>query len=163
MAYWCMHSVTMQSHCRICNGDKIMKKISTGNMKKFITEKEEAVSPVIGVILMVAIVVILAAVIAAFIFGMTSGVQTSKSVGVTATLDGEDAVIMWQGGQDLIRINDWYVTLDGTTTDVVITPEPDEAPLVGTTNVVTGAAGTRMAIVATFEDGTNQVIFDRQF
>ena len=31
---------------------------------------EEAVSPVIGVILMVAIVVILAAVIAAFVFGM---------------------------------------------------------------------------------------------
>ena len=31
---------------------------------------EEAVSPVIGVILMVAIVVILAAVVAAFVFGM---------------------------------------------------------------------------------------------
>ena len=39
---------------------------------------EEAVSPVIGVILMVAIVVILAAVIAAFVFGMAGNVATSK-------------------------------------------------------------------------------------
>jgi flagellin-like protein len=38
-------------------------------MMKF-RENEEAVSPVIGVILMVAITVILAAVIAAFVFGM---------------------------------------------------------------------------------------------
>ena len=37
---------------------------------------EEAVSPVIGVILMVAIVVILAAVVAAFVFGMV-GTWTS--------------------------------------------------------------------------------------
>ncbi|MEM2991626.1 MAG: type IV pilin N-terminal domain-containing protein, partial [Halobacteria archaeon] len=42
-------------------------------MKKYslrLKKSEEAVSPVIGVILMVAITVILAAVIAAFVFGM---------------------------------------------------------------------------------------------
>ncbi|MCW7077198.1 MAG: type IV pilin N-terminal domain-containing protein, partial [Candidatus Syntrophoarchaeum sp.] len=39
-------------------------------IRKDIREDEEAVSPVIGVILMVAITVILAAVIAAFVFGM---------------------------------------------------------------------------------------------
>jgi flagellin-like protein len=43
-------------------------------------QNEEAVSPVIGVILMVAITVILAAVIAAFVFGMTGNVQTQKNV-----------------------------------------------------------------------------------
>ncbi len=37
-------------------------------------ENEDAVSPVIGVILMVAITVILAAVIAAFVFGMAGNV-----------------------------------------------------------------------------------------
>ena len=37
--------------------------------------KEDAVSPVIGVILMVAVTVILAAVIAAFVFGMGSNVR----------------------------------------------------------------------------------------
>jgi archaeal flagellin N-terminal-like domain len=38
----------------------------------------DAVSPVIGVILMVAITVILAAVIAAFVFGMAGGVHSAK-------------------------------------------------------------------------------------
>ena len=41
---------------------------------KFLKDREDAVSPVIGVILMVAITVILAAVIAAFVFGMAGSV-----------------------------------------------------------------------------------------
>jgi len=44
---------------------------------------DEAVSPVIGVILMVAITVILAAVIAAFVFGMAGNIQQTKVVSVT--------------------------------------------------------------------------------
>lgn len=44
--------------------------------------REEAVSPVIGVILMVAITVILAAVIAAFVFGMAGNVDKTKMVSV---------------------------------------------------------------------------------
>ena len=45
---------------------------------------EEAVSPVIGVILMVAITVILAAVIAAFVFGMAGNIQKTRVVAATA-------------------------------------------------------------------------------
>ena len=41
-------------------------------------DNDEAVSPVIGVILMVAITVILAAVIAAFVFNMAGDVQGGK-------------------------------------------------------------------------------------
>ena len=41
----------------------------------FTRKNEDAVSPVIGVILMVAITVILAAVIAAFVFGMAGNIQ----------------------------------------------------------------------------------------
>ena len=55
-------------------------------MKMAFTRKnEEAVSPVIGVILMVAITVILAAVIAAFVFGMAGNIQKSKVVAATAS------------------------------------------------------------------------------
>ena len=43
-----------------------------------IRNNEEAVSPVIGVILMVAITVILAAVIAAFVFGMAGNDSEDK-------------------------------------------------------------------------------------
>ncbi len=48
------------------------------NFKK----NDEAVSAVIGVILMVAITVILAAVIAAFVFQLGGNVPKNKSVGV---------------------------------------------------------------------------------
>ncbi len=47
-------------------------------------KNDEAVSPVIGVILMVAITVILAAVIAAFVFGMSGNISKTKVVAVTA-------------------------------------------------------------------------------
>ena len=46
-------------------------------------KNDEAVSPVIGVILMVAITVILAAVIAAFVFGMSGNISKTKVVAVT--------------------------------------------------------------------------------
>ncbi|MEA2034076.1 MAG: type IV pilin N-terminal domain-containing protein, partial [Euryarchaeota archaeon] len=51
------------------------------------TEREEAVSPVIGVILMVAITVILAAVIGAFVFGMAGDVQGAKIVQITGNVN----------------------------------------------------------------------------
>ena len=47
------------------------------------TKNEDAVSPVIGVILMVAITVILAAVIAAFVFGMAGNISKTKVVAAT--------------------------------------------------------------------------------
>ncbi|WP_062397059.1 type IV pilin [Methanogenium cariaci] len=59
---------------------------------------EEAVSPVIGVILMVAITVILAAVIAVFVFGMASDIETTKSVAATAKQSGSDVLVTYQGG-----------------------------------------------------------------
>lgn len=63
-------------------------------------KNEEAVSPVIRVILMVAITVILAAVIAMFVFNMAGDVQSGKTVGVTAKLDGDNIVITYVGGAD---------------------------------------------------------------
>ena len=49
----------------------------------FTKKNDEAVSPVIGVILMVAITVILAAVIAAFVFGMAGNISKTKVVMVS--------------------------------------------------------------------------------
>src|SRR5512137_2067625 len=64
-------------------------------------KNDEAVSPVIGVILMVAITVILAAVIAAFVFGMSGNISKSKVVAVTAQQpDANTITVTYQGGQD---------------------------------------------------------------
>jgi archaeal type IV pilus assembly protein PilA len=64
-------------------------------------KNDEAVSPVIGVILMVAITVILAAVIAAFVFGMSGNISKTKVVAITAERPASDKItVMNQGGQD---------------------------------------------------------------
>jgi flagellin-like protein len=60
------------------------------NFKK----NDEAVSAVIGVILMVAITVILAAVIAAFVFQLGGNVPKSKQVGVEVKRTTTDGIIL---------------------------------------------------------------------
>ncbi|MCX9089492.1 MAG: type IV pilin N-terminal domain-containing protein [Candidatus Methanoperedens sp.] len=70
-------------------------------------KNEEAVSPVIGVILMVAITVILAAVIAAFVFGMAPPAKApSVQLRITAvnstTLADNNLKITHNGGDALI-------------------------------------------------------------
>jgi flagellin-like protein len=72
-----------------------------------ITRKnDEAVSPVIGVILMVAITVILAAVIAAFVFGMSGNITKTKVVAATVQQpDATHIVVTYQGGQDAQSFN----------------------------------------------------------
>ncbi len=64
-------------------------------------KNDEAVSPVIGVILMVAITVILAAVIAAFVFGMSGNIQKTKVVSATYPRPNATYVMRsYNGGQD---------------------------------------------------------------
>ncbi|MFA7199483.1 MAG: type IV pilin N-terminal domain-containing protein [Methanoculleus sp.] len=89
-------------------------------MMKF-KKNEEAVSPVIGVILMVAITVILAAVIAAFVFGMGSNVQGQKNVAIGLQKNGTFLEVTIEGGSDVgnlqylkVIVDDkaWYSTTD---------------------------------------------------
>lgn len=68
-----------------------------------IVKNEDAVSPVIGVILMVAITVILAAVIAAFVFNI-GGTQTKTPVAsltATASLTTKNITISHSGGDSI--------------------------------------------------------------
>ena len=80
-------------------------------MMKF-RENEDAVSPVIGVILMVAITVILAAVIAAFVFGMGSNVGTTKTVAVTVNQNGDDIILTYHGGADASTLKFLMIRVD---------------------------------------------------
>ena len=67
------------------------------DLKKLFTE-ERAVSPVIGVILMVAITVILAAVIGAFVLGIGGDQQATPSASLSFDLDGGDVEVEHRGG-----------------------------------------------------------------
>jgi flagellin-like protein len=138
-------------------------------------KREDAVSPVIGVILMVAITVILAAVIAAFVFGMAGGVQKTKTVAATAKQTGTHYIVTWQGGQDNAYVVGYNVTADcdnvasggtcvGGASGPVIYPGSGNLyqPIVGNSTMLTGAtAGNdHVIVVANFSDGTSQVVLD---
>ena len=119
---------------------------------------EDAVSPVIGVILMVAITVILAAVIAAFVFGMAGGVTKTKTVAATARQNGNDIVVTWEGGQDNSYVTGYGVNLkDGGTMQVF------NSAIVGNTSIFLGQgtpANDHVVVNASFTDGSGQVILD---
>jgi len=128
---------------------------------------EDAVSPVIGVILMVAITVILAAVIAAFVFGLAGTTGSSKNVGLTVTKNGTDAFdITVQGGTDLPSVtdltcafgNNTFKQPTGYTTGVAPVVGAQYTYVVGSTNT-----GSNFIIKATFNDGSEQVLFDKAF
>jgi len=72
--------------------------------KKVFARNEEAVSPVIGVILMVAITVILAAVIASFVFGLGSKAPKSAPQAQLAISDYTDSLTS-SGGENIMTIS----------------------------------------------------------
>ncbi len=77
-------------------------------------KNEEAVSPVIGVILMVAITVILAAVIAAFVFGLGGTQVAAPTASITAANNPDttavDLKIQHKGG-DTLKGGDWKLSI----------------------------------------------------
>ena len=143
---------------------------------------EEAVSPVIGVILMVAITVILAAVIAVFVFGMASDVQTTKTVAATAKQSGSDIIVTYQGGPDASKVAEISVfvydstgdpelgaTINGSDSTLTQTdatngnatwtdPQPGYTMTIAN---VGSSAQERVVITAEFDDGTSQVLLDK--
>ena len=133
---------------------------------RHLIKEEEAVSPVIGVILMVAITVILAAVIGAFVFGMGGSLKKTYIVAATASQSGsDDIVVTYNGGPDAPEVDYIHVTSAGATTtalpyEMVNTTAGDT---VGSSYLFDGASTGRtdhVVVTATFKDGSTQVILD---
>ena len=113
-------------------------------------QNEEAVSPVIGVILMVAITVILAAVIAAFVFGMTGDmpgatknviIHPKLAVGSGATPDTTDAIqLLIEGGStaDIKSLDKLRISVTSPTVTVVQTVNADPTDEIEITTTDTG-------------------------
>jgi len=83
------------------------------NIKKF-TEDDRAVSPVIGIILMVAITVILAAVIGTFVLGLGDSVTGETAPQASwETADGPNSsVVVAHNGGDSVEASNLDVTID---------------------------------------------------
>jgi flagellin-like protein len=135
------------------------------DVKGMLNRKDEAVSPVIGVILMVAITVILAAVIAAFVFGMASGVSKTKSVAATARQVGSDILVTWQGGQDNAMASSYNISVTRGNDSVAsgMITVPGTPPTVGNSTKLIGwgsPSQDHVTVISSFSDGTQQVILD---
>ena len=144
----------------------------------FTRKNDEAVSPVIGVILMVAITVILAAVIAAFVFGMSGNISKTKTVAVTVQkVDSNNVSIMNNGGQDggaLTSLN--MTTVPPMTQPCVGSPVASASSsafcyvsgnpvgvgqtLRASTTGNAYAGRTQVIVVGGFNDGSQQVLLD---
>ena len=117
---------------------------------------------------MVAITVILAAVIAAFVFGLAGTTGSSKNVGITVAKSGtEDFSITIQGGTDLSSLTQLSYSANGTTYDNVGS-EPYETGEVFTVpawvnSTTPDNSGVRFIVRGEFNDGSQQVLFDRQY
>jgi len=93
-----------------------------GDNDSFVSDDNRAVSPVIGVILMVAITVILAAVIGGFVLGLGDSLQSAPQAqleaGTFSPGAGNTAVELSHNGGDPITVGDLDVKFDsGTTQD----------------------------------------------
>jgi len=133
---------------------------------------EDAVSPVIGVILMVAITVILAAVIAAFVFGLAGTTSTAKNVGLTVSVLPETsyAAITINGGTDIPTLNELKYSIDGGAN------WKDVSALSGGTSSAVGEFTVGRIVYTTdsvkqktlqikgiFDDGSEQILLTRSF
>jgi archaeal type IV pilus assembly protein PilA len=120
-------------------------------------QDEDAVSPVIGVILMVAITVILAAVIASYVFGMTAIIPSGRNVVATVSQpDSSHITVVYKGGPDQTLVKGLNITWPSGVTQSFANP------VVGSSFSTTGqfAGKDHVVVVASFNDGTDQVILD---
>ena len=92
-----------------------MEDNTTMQLKQFITGDDRAVSPVIGVILMVAITVILAAVIGTFVLGLGGQVsETAPQASVTITGTANGSISIAHDGGDSFNATQVTVYQNGT-------------------------------------------------
>ena len=125
-----------------------------------VMKREDAVSPIIGVILMVAVTVILAAVIAAFVFGTASSVSRAKAVAATAKQVQNSIVVTWQGGLDNAQVRGYNVSILTSTGGSIRWNTTSNA--VGNSTTLTGGTTglDHVTVVGVFTDGTSQVVLD---
>ncbi|MEA1906900.1 MAG: type IV pilin N-terminal domain-containing protein [Euryarchaeota archaeon] len=129
--------------------------------KREIKKDEHAVSPVIGTILMVAITVMLASIVGALSFGMCGDMSQLHIVVVTAERLNATAIdFTYAGGPGANFVQYLNVSVDGTFRDITL----DSPPVVGSTwtyNSDTALSDRSHVIaVATFGDGSAQVVLD---
>ena len=133
------------------------------NLKSAFQDNERAVSPVIGVILMVAITVILAAVIGTFVLGLGDSISDSapqaqlnvESTDFDATTP--EVTIAHNGG-DTLQADELRVTVNGTTE---VSGAFSGQFAVGDTNPISDSSIAPGATIRIIHTPSDSIIFER--
>jgi archaeal type IV pilus assembly protein PilA len=135
-----------------------------------LTRNDEALSPVIGTILMVMISVMLGGIIGIYAFGMSSSVQNTRMVATSVIQSGSDILITYQGGQAQPDLASMTIIAPNATTFITVsssgalsTTGTPVLPEVGSVMVLSGAGTSdqdHVVVIGYFNDGTSQVISD---
>lgn len=110
----------------------------------------KAVSPVIGVILMVAITVILSTVAGVFVFDIGSGLSTEATAGIDIQDTGEEITIQYTNTGTVEKL---YVTQNGESL-----PNSTLTSVGDSYTVPNGTEGDEITVVGVTSDGTETVI-----
>jgi archaeal type IV pilus assembly protein PilA len=133
-------------------------------------KNSEAVSPVIGTILMVMISVMLGVIIGSYAFDMAASVQNIRMIATSVTQSGSDIRITYQGGDAQPDLYSMSIIAPGGTTYYTVSPRgalsttgTPATPDVGAVMVLYGNATSgqdRVVIIGHFIDGSSQIISD---
>jgi len=127
---------------------------------KLFNKNEKAVSPVVGVILMVAITVILAAVIAAFVFGI-GGTQTKTPVAslqIKSASSTTNNITISHSGGDAIDLNKVKAIIEqGTNRNVINELNGTGAQIIYVGDNLVINEATNVSVYVNGVDGTSNI------
>ncbi len=118
---------------------------------------EEAVTSVMGVILLVAISVILAAIVASIAFDMAAKDLKTRDVAVTATQQGTDVVVIWQGGTDTGNVHSYEIFVNDQIRATNLHADAGNYTIL---NLDKPGGMNRVMVTAYFTDGAGLVVLD---
>jgi flagellin-like protein len=128
-----------------------------------LNKNDEAVSEVIGTILIIALVVTLAAIIGAMVFGLVGNLQQTHIVGVSAVRFNQTHItVTFNGGEKADQLNWLNITVNGAIRPSLGTFGSTTSLGVGNSTTVTGntSGNDHVIVVGNFADGTQQVVLD---
>ena len=137
-------------------------------------EKEKAVTPIVGTIMLVALTVILAAIVAAFLFGFAGqSLQTTHIVSATMQrVNATSVSVTYYGGQDAAALLGMIFTVNDKTNVTVttgstlvtvsenqVTANSGTVPIgLGVTIPATNPKKDHIIITGLFSDGSSAII-----
>ena len=135
-----------------------------------LTKNDEALSPVIGTILMVMTSVMLGAIIGTYAFGMAEGVHNTRMVSTSVIQSGSDILVTYTGGQAQPDLSSMAITAPNATTFITVdsrgalsttgTPvHPDVSAVMVLSGAATGGQD-HVVVLGYFNDGSSQIISD---